>query len=157
MPDPRRAAQPRLSFARAYAIALKEFVQMRRDRLTFGMIVGIPIAQVLLFGFVINTDPKALPTAVVDYDRTDLTRSIVSTLSNTGYFSIVAAPADADAADAMLARGEIQFAVVFPAGFSRSLLRGERPSLLLAADATDPAATGNALAALTQAGTSALA
>jgi ABC-2 type transport system permease protein len=157
MPDPRHVARPRLSFARAYAIALKEFVQMRRDRLTFAMIVGIPIAQVLLFGFVINTDPKALPTAVVDYDRTDLTRSIVSTLSNTGYFSIVAAPADADAADAMLARGEIQFAVVFPAGFSRSLLRGERPSLLLAADATDPAATGNALAALTQAGTSALA
>jgi len=151
------APRTRFSFARVYAIALKEFVQMRRDRLTFGMIVGIPIAQVLLFGFVINTDPKALPTAVVDYDRTDLTRSIVSTLSNTGYFSIVAAPADADAADAMLARGEIQFAVVFPAGFSRSLLRGERPSLLLAADATDPAATGNALAALTQAGTSALA
>src|SRR6478752_766404 len=151
------AAGTRFSFARAYAIALKEFVQMRRDRLTFAMIVGIPIAQVLLFGFVINTDPKALPTAVVDYDRTDLTRSIVSTLSNTGYFSIVAAPADADAADAMLARGEIQFAVVFPAGFSRSLLRGERPSLLLAADATDPAATGNALAALTQAGTNALA
>src|SRR6478735_6863902 len=157
MPDPRRAAQPRLSFARAYAIALKEFVQMRRDRLTFGMIVGIPIAQVLLFGFVINTDPKALPTAVVDYDRTQFTRSIVSTLRNTGYFSLVPAPPSAAAADAMLARGEIQFAIVFPAGFSRQLLRGERPSLLLAADATDPAATGNALAALSQAGANALA
>lgn len=147
----------RISLARAYAIALKEFVQMRRDRLTFAMIVGIPIVQVLLFGFVINTDPKALPTAVVDYDRTEFTRSIVATLRNTGYFSIVPAAPDARAADAMLARGEIQFAIVFPAGFSRQLLRGEQPSVLLAADATDPAATGNALAALAQAGTTALA
>ncbi len=87
------AARSRFSFARAYAIALKEFVQMRRDRLTFAMIVGIPIAQVLLFGYVINTDPKALPTAVVDYDRTDFTRSIASTLQNTGYFSLVAGAA----------------------------------------------------------------
>src|SRR5579864_1545 len=150
------AAGTRFSFARAYAIALKEFVQMRRDRLTFAMIVGIPIAQVLLFGFVINTDPKALPTAVVDYDRTEFTRSIVSTLRNTGYFSMVPAPPSAAAADAMLARGEIQFAIVFPAGFSRQLLRGERPSVLLAADATDPSATGNAFAALSQAGTNAL-
>src|SRR5689334_22152322 len=119
----------RFSVARAYAIALKEFVQMRRDRLTFAMIVGIPIAQVLLFGFVINTDPKALPTAVVDYDRTDMTRSIVRALQNTAYFAVVAAPRDADAADAMLARGEIQFAIVFPSDFSRKLIRGERPTL----------------------------
>ena len=155
--DASAATGTHFSLARAYAIALKEFVQMRRDRLTFAMIVGIPIAQVLLFGFVINTDPKALPTAVVDYDRTEFTRSIVSTLRNTGYFSLVPAPPSAAAADAMLARGEIQFAIVFPAGFSRQLLRGERPSVLLAADATDPAATGNALAALSQAGTNALA
>ena len=130
---------------------------MRRDRLTFAMMVGIPVAQVLLFGFVINTDPKALPTAVVDYDRSEFTRSIVSMLQNTGYFSIVPAPRDAAAADALLARGEIQFAVVFPAGFSRQLVRGERPAVLVAADATDPSATGNALAALSQAGVTALA
>src|SRR3982750_3661670 len=99
----------RFSFARAYAIGLKEFVQMRRDRLTFGMIVGIPIAQVLLFGFVINTDPKALPTAVVDYDRSEFTRSIVSALRNTGYFSLVPPALSTDAADAMLARGDVQF------------------------------------------------
>jgi ABC-2 type transport system permease protein len=150
-------AATHFSPARAYAIALKEFVQMRRDRLTLAMIVGIPIAQVLLFGFVINTDPKALPTAVVDYDRTEFTRSITATLRNTGYFSLVPAPASAAAADAMLARGEIQFAIVFPAGFSRQLLRGEQPLVLVAADATDPSATGNALAALSQAGTNALA
>jgi len=146
----------RFSFARAYAIMLKEFVQMRRDRLTFAMIVGIPIVQVLLFGFVINTDPKALPTALVDYDRTQLTRSIAAALANTGYFAFVATRPDAVTADELVARGDVQFAVVFPAGFSRKLMRGERPSLLVAADATDPAATGNALAALSQAGAFAL-
>lgn len=153
----RDAASPtRFSLARAYAIALKEFVQMRRDRLTFAMIVGIPIAQVLLFGYAINTDPKHLPTAIVDYDRTDLTRSIASALANTRYFAPAPARPDALGADALLARGDVQFAVVFPAGFTRQLLRGERPSLLVAADATDPAATGNAIAALLDAGSYAL-
>ena len=145
------------SLARTLAIALKEFVQMRRDRLTFAMIVGIPILQVVLFGFVINTDPKALPTAVVDYDRSEFTRSIVHALENTGYFAIVQVPASADAADALLDRGDIQFAIVFPAGFSRQLVRGENPSVLIAADATDPSATGNALAAVAQSGGAALA
>ena len=157
VPGSRVASPRRFSVARAYAIALKEFVQMRRDRLTFAMIVGIPIAQVLLFGFVINTDPKALPTAVVDYDRSEFTRSIVQSLANTGYFEVVRATPGVEAADDMLARGDIQFAVVFPAGFSRELLRGERPSVLVAADATDPSATGNALAALAQTGTMSLA
>ena len=101
---PRDAAPPtRFSLARAYAIALKEFVQMRRDRLTFAMIVGIPIAQVLLFGYAINTDPKHLPTAIVDYDRTDLTRSIASALANTRYFAPAPARPDALGADALLA------------------------------------------------------
>jgi ABC-2 type transport system permease protein len=149
-------ARSRVSLARAYAIARKEFVQMRRDRLTFAMIVGIPIAQVLLFGFAINTDPKHLPTAIVDYDRTDVTRSIASALANTRYFAPVKERSDAHTADALLARGDVQFAVVFPAGFTRELLRGERPSLLVAADATDPAATGNAIAALLDAGDYAL-
>ena len=147
---------PRFSFARAYAIGLKEFVQMRRDRLTFAMIVGIPIAQVLLFGYVINTDPKSLPTAVVDYDRSEFTRSIVSALVNTGYYDVVPGVRSSGEADAMLARGEIQFAVVFPPDFSRRLQRGERPAALFAADATDPAATGNALAALSKVSETAL-
>ena len=146
----------RFSFARAYAIGLKEFVQMRRDRLTFAMIVGIPIAQVLLFGYVINTDPKSLPTAVVDYDRSEFTRSIVSALVNTGYYDVVPGVRSSGEADAMLARGEIQFAVVFPPDFSRRLQRGERPAALFAADATDPAATGNALAALSKVSETAL-
>src|SRR5689334_17033686 len=106
---------------------------MRRDRLTFAMIVGIPIAQVLLFGFAINTDPKHVPTAFVDYDRTEITRSIASALANTRYFAPADGRPDARTADALLARGDVQFAVVFPAGFTRALLRGERPSLLVAA------------------------
>jgi len=146
----------RFSFARAYAIGLKEFVQMRRDRLTFAMIVGIPIAQVLLFGYVINTDPKSLPTAIVDYDRSEFTRSIVSALVNTGYYDVVPGVRSSGEADAMLARGEVQFAVVFPPDFSRRLQRGERPAALFAADATDPAATGNALAALSKVSETAL-
>jgi ABC-2 type transport system permease protein len=146
----------RFSFARAYAIGLKEFVQMRRDRLTFAMIVGIPIAQVLLFGYVINTDPKSLPTAIVDYDRSEFTRSIVSALVNTGYYDVVPGVRSSGEADAMHARGEVQFAVVFPPDFSRRLQRGERPAALFAADATDPAATGNALAALSKVSETAL-
>jgi ABC-2 type transport system permease protein len=150
---PRMAA---FSLARVWAIALKEFVQMRRDRLTFAMIVGIPILQVVLFGYAINMDPKSLPTAVVDYDHSEFTRSIVEGLRNTGYFAIDAAPASESHADDLLDRGDIQFAIIIPAGFSRALLRGEHPALLLAADATDPSAASNAIASVSQAGAIAL-
>jgi ABC-2 type transport system permease protein len=144
------------SLARVRAIALKEFVQMRRDRLTFGMIVGIPILQLVLFGFAINSDPKSLPTAVVDYDRSEFSRSIVRSLENTRYFAVTDTPASEAGADRLLARGDVQFSLVFPSDFSRRLLRGEQARMLVAADATDPAATGNALAALQQVGTTAL-
>lgn len=144
------------SLARFAAVAMKEFVQMRRDRLTFAMIVGIPILQLVLFGYAINTDPKALPTAIVDHDRSEFSRSLNAAIGNTGYFAVVAAPASDEAADRLLARGEIQFFVSIPSDFSRRLVRGERPQLSVAADATDPAATGNALNALNGLGTSAL-
>ena len=137
----------RFSLARCFAIARKEFVQMRRDRLTFAMIVGVPILQLVLFGYAINTDPKALPTAVVDHDRSPFTRSIAQGLATSGYFALQPVAGEAEA-DRLLARGDVQFAVVFPPDFSRRLLRGERPTVLVAADATDPAATGNALGAL---------
>lgn len=136
------------SLRRFVAITMKEFVQMRRDRLTFAMIVGIPILQLVLFGYAINTDPKALPTAVVDYDRSDLTRSIVRGLENTGYFAVTAKPGGEADADRLIAAGDVQFALVFAPDFTRRLLRGEQPELLVAADASDPVATGNALAAL---------
>ena len=146
----------RFSLARFMAIARKEFVQMRRDRLTFAMIVGVPILQLVLFGYAINTDPKALPTALVDHDRSDMTRSIAQALANTGYFELFPAPGGEAEADDRLARGDVQFELVFPPDFTRRLLRGEQPQALLAADASDPAATGNAFSALAQLGSQAL-
>jgi len=137
-----------LSWARFLAVLLKEFVQMRRDRLTFAMIVGIPILQLALFGYAINTDPKALPTVVVVQDASPFTRSLLAALQNTGYFKIVDQFAGEAQADRALQRGDAQFAIIIPPDFSRRMERGERPVLLVAADATDPAATGNALAAL---------
>lgn len=126
----------------------KEFIQMRRDRLTFAMMVGIPVMQLLLFGFAINSDPKHLPAAILAVDRSVFARDLVQALENSGYFQVVAQARDAKDMEAMLARGEVQFGITIPDGFSRQLMRGERPVLLVEADATDPAATGNAIAAL---------
>ncbi|MBK3776411.1 ABC transporter permease [Azospirillum sp. YIM DDC1] len=138
----------RFSFARFVAVMVKEFIQMRRDRLTFAMMVGVPVLQLVLFGFAINSDPKSLPTAVHAADSSPFARTLVSAMANSGYFD-VARGADSPAElDRLLAEGRVQFAVTIPAGFARDLQRGERPVLLVEADATDPAATSNALAAL---------
>lgn len=136
------------SWARFVAVMSKEFVQMRRDRLTFAMIVGIPILQLILFGFAINADPKALPTAVLSADNSVFSRSFVRAMENTGYFRVERSVATAAEGERLLQLGVVQFFVTFPENFSRALQRGERPVLLVEADATDPAATGNALAAL---------
>lgn len=144
------------SFARMVAVFLKEFQQMMRDRLTFGMAVGIPILQLVLFGYAINTDPKGLPTALVAADTSPLAGSIVATLQNTGYFRIVHQGTSEAAAEKLLESGEVQFLVVIPPQFTRSLVRGEKPALLVAVDATDPSASGNALAALSAAAEQAL-
>jgi len=136
------------SVARMVAVFIKEFQQMMRDRLTFGMAVGIPILQLILFGYAINTDPKGLPTALVAADTSPLAGSIVATLQNTGYFRIVHQGTSETQAEKLLESGEVQFLVVIPPHFTRSLVRGEKPALLVAVDATDPSASGNALAAL---------
>ena len=154
--DAQRTGNGSFSLARVMAILMKEFVQMRRDRLTFGMIVGIPILQLVLFGYAINSDPKSLPTAIVDYDKSEFSRSITRGLENTRYFAMTSSPESEMEADRLLSRGDVQFSIVIPSDFSRRLLRGEKPELLIAADATDPAATGNALAALTQLGATVL-
>lgn len=138
----------RLSLARLGAVALKEFIQMKRDRLTFAMMVGIPVIQLLLFGYAINADPKGLPTAVLSHDEGPFGRAVVAGMQTSAYFRVAALAADAREVDRLLARGEVQFAVEIPAGFGRGLMRGERPAILVMADATDPAATGNALGAL---------
>ena len=138
----------RFSLGRLWAVMLKEFVQLRRDRLTFAMMIGVPLMQLVMFGYAINSDPKALPTIVVAHEHTVFTRSLVAALEHSGYFRIVATTADVRVADAALADGSAQFALTVPAGFARGVQRGERPQLLVEADATDPSATGNAIGAL---------
>ena len=138
----------RLSVLRTWAVFVKEFQQMLRDRLTFVMAVAVPVAQLVLFGYAINTDPKGLPTAVVAADSGPLARSLVTSLQNTGYFHVVHQGTDPDEADALMALGEIQFMVVVPPDFSRDVVRGAAPAVLMAVDATNPSASGNAIAAL---------
>jgi ABC-2 type transport system permease protein len=127
---------------------VKEFIQMRRDRLTFGMMVGIPMLQLILFGYAINSDPKHLPTAIYSADNSVFSRTIVWGLRNSSYFDITREAMNEADIQRMLTRGEVQFAVEIPVDFSRKLLRGEKPDLLLEADATDPAAVGYAEAAV---------
>ena len=138
----------RFSFARTWAVFVKEFQQILRDRLTFAMAVGIPILQLVLFGYAINSDPKQLPTAVVTAEQGPLVRSLITALQHSDYFRVVQTGGSEAQADAAMARGDVQFIVVVPPGFERALLRGRRPVLFVAADATDPAAAGNAIAAL---------
>jgi ABC-2 type transport system permease protein len=137
-----------MSWARLLAILLKEFSQIRRDRLTFAMMVAVPIAQLILFGFAINTDPKHLPLAAVIADESEFSRSFIAALENSQYFRVTNRTRSETEADRLLAEGRVQFVLVIPADFSRRLIRGEHPSMLFAADATDPAAAGNALAAI---------
>ncbi len=135
------------SWGRIVAVLRKELVQLRRDRLTFAMLIGVPIMQLVMFGYAINGDPRQLPTALVALDDGPLVRAIVRAAENSGYFRITAQVSDAEA-ERLVDTGQVQFAIVIPADFSRRLLRGERPPLVVYADATDPAATGPAVAAL---------
>jgi ABC-2 type transport system permease protein len=144
---PRRL--PGEGFARkTWAMLVKEFIQLRRDRVSFAMIVMIPLMQLLLFGYAINTTPRDLPTAVLLQENSDLARSILAALENTKYFKVTALPHTTAELDELMASGKILFAIEIPAGFERSVRRGDRPAMLVAADATDPVASGSALGAL---------
>ncbi len=147
----------RFSLGRLWAVIVKEFIQMRRDRLTFAMMVGIPVMQLMLFGYAINADPRNLPAAVLSQDNSPFSRAIVSGLRNSTYFQVTVVVDHVEAADRLLDRGEVQFVVEIPTDFERHLLRGDIPALLVMADATDPAATGMAMASLQQIVNSALA
>ena len=138
------------SFQRWWAMVTKEFLQLRRDRVTFGMIVGIPIVQLTLFGYAINTDPKHMPTALIVADHSEFTRTFVQAMKTSEYFRIVGELPDEEAGRAALAQGSAQFVLTIPPDFTQKLLRGERPSMVLEADASDPTATGAALAASSQ-------
>lgn len=134
--------------SRFLAVLIKEFVQMRRDRITFAMMVGVPLMQLILFGYAINSDPKSLPTALVMGENSTFARSIAVALQNSDYFEMVGPPVSEAEADRLLRLGEVQFVVTIPTDFTRDILRGRRPTLLVEADATDPAATSNAVSAL---------
>jgi ABC-2 type transport system permease protein len=135
---------------RTYAMLVKEFLQLRRDRVSFAMIVILPIMQLLLFGYAINTTPRNLPTAVLLQEDSDLGRSILKALQNTAYFHFTREVHTVAEFDALLESGKVLFGVEIPRGFERGVRRGERPALLVAADATDPVAAGSALGALGQ-------
>jgi ABC-2 type transport system permease protein len=138
------------SWSRWVGIIVKEFIQLKRDRLTFGMIIGIPVLQLILFGYAINADPKRLPTAVLSADSSPYSRTLLAAMQTSGYFLIKKNVVNEDELEDLLAHGRVQFAITIPENFGRKLVRGERPVLLVEADATDPAATGNAIAALAQ-------
>jgi len=138
----------RFSFKRWWAIVLKEFLQLKRDRVTFAMMIVLPIIQLALFGFAINTDPKHLPTAVVAYDESEFTRTFLSSMQTSEYFAIDTRYDSPEKAQAALKKGEIQFILTIPSDFTKKLLRGEKPSILLEADATDPITISIALSAI---------
>lgn len=136
------------SLARFYAVILKEFIQMRRDRLTFAIMIGIPVVQLIIFGYAINFDPKGLPTAVAATEQSVFTRDMMAAMKNSGYFKIVAVSSSEREARRLLDIGAVQFIASFPPRFARDLLRGEKPAMLLEADATDPVAAANAIGAM---------
>jgi len=142
------SARSPFSVQRFIAIVVKEFIQMGRDRVTFGMMVGIPLIQLVLFGFAINTDPKHLPVAVLMADQGAQSRTLLEAMKNSRYFEFIREVHSEAEAQEALAQGSVQFVVNFPVNFSRDLLRGDRPVLLVEADATDPASTSNAMGSL---------
>jgi ABC-2 type transport system permease protein len=141
---------------RTVAMLIKEFIQLKRDRVSFAMIIMIPLVQLILFGYAINTNPRNLPTAVLLQEQSDLGRSILRALENTRYFKVVYQVHDEAEFDQLLAAGKVLFAIEIPAGFERAVRRGDRPAILVAADATDPVASGSALSALNAVLTTAL-
>jgi ABC-2 type transport system permease protein len=145
----REIAEPRFGFwRRSFAMMVKEFIQLRRDRVSFAMIVMIPVMQLLLFGFAINTTPHNLPAAVLLQEDSDLARSVLKALENTAYFRFVREVHDVAEFDDLLTSGKVLFGVEIPRGFERAVRRGDYPALLVAADATDPVAAASALSSL---------
>ncbi|MFQ5562966.1 MAG: ABC transporter permease [Parvularculaceae bacterium] len=137
-----------ISWSRVLAIFMKELVQMRRDRLTFAIMISVPIMQLVLFGFAIDTDPRHLPTAVELHDDGPLTRSLLAGLRQSSYFDIVAQVRTDEEGEKLLRSGQVSFVIVVPENFERDFVRGERPEILVAADASDPVAAGGPVGAL---------
>ena len=144
------------SFTRLAALLAKESIQMRRDRITFAMMIGVPLLQLMLFGFAINTDPKGLPAALVAPTQDRFTRAMVSALELTGYYRFIAPDATSEKAEEMIARGDVAFVVTVPSDFGRRIERGDRAQILIEADATDPSVASGAISTLSTVASSAL-
>src|SRR6516164_2795372 len=136
-----------LSLRRLYALLRKEWIQVTRDALTLRFIIAVPIMQLFLFGYAINTNPQHLPTGLLSVEHSKYERTVIAALRNSGYYDIRTLTSEAEA-ERGLAQGELMFVIAFPPNFDRSVDRGDRPSVLIDADATDPSAIGNATAAL---------
>lgn len=130
------------------AILAKEFVQMRRDRITFAMMLAVPIIQLLLFGYAINNDPRGLPAAILALGQDRYTRAVVSALEVSNYYRFGERPQSAAEAESLMAKGEISFLVTIPSDFGTRVERADEPRILVEADATDPAAASGAVSAL---------
>ncbi|NLH82974.1 MAG: ABC transporter permease [Phyllobacteriaceae bacterium] len=137
-----------LSPTRLVAVLFKEFIQMKRDRITFAMMLGVPIMQLLLFGFAINSDPKRLPTAILDMDGGHYARAITTALETSGYFRFDFRPASLAEGEHLIASGQAVFLVTIPSDLGARVDRGDAPEILIDADATDPAAASGAVGAL---------
>ena len=144
------------SFGRLKALLIKEFIQMRRDRITFAMMLGVPLMQLVLFGFAINNDPKSLPAALVTTSNDRFTRAMVSALQVTGYYRFDFVVGSAAEAEHLMAKGDVAFVVTIPSDFSRRVERGDNPTMLIEADATDPSAASGAISTLTTVASKAL-
>lgn len=138
----------RFSLRRLRTLITKEVIQMKRDRITFAMMLGVPLMQLMLFGFAINNDPKGLPAALVAPTQDRFTRAIVSALEVTGYYHFTHPNASAAEAEFLISRGDVAFVVTIPADFGRRVQRGDHPQILIEADGTDPAAASGAISTL---------
>lgn len=136
------------SLSRLGALLAKEFIQMRRDRVTFAMMLGVPLMLLVLFGFAINNDPKGLPAALVATSNDNYTRAMISALQTTGYYRFDHVVESAAEAELLMARGDVVFVVTIPSDFARRIARGDNPQILIEADATDPSVASGAISTL---------
>lgn len=143
-----RKAEQAFSLERMAAVLIKEFIQLTRDRVTYALILAVPVIQMLLFGYAINTDPRHLPTALLVQENSVFARSVVAGIANSSYFDIAWQVRTPEELDDLVRTGQVQFAITIPGDFTRRVVRGDQPQILVEADATDPTATGSALAAL---------
>jgi ABC-2 type transport system permease protein len=137
-----------MSLSRIVAVMIKEFTQLRRDRITYAMILAMPLMQLLLFGYAINTDPRHLPAAVISYDHGRFANSVVAALERTTYVDVKHLPTSEAEMDRLMRRGDITLALTIPPDFSQRVLKGDKAQILAEVDATDPQAAGGVAAAV---------